>query len=260
MYYYIYDSFLKDKKYITELHRIEARLMDLGINGRIEKLTLLKSLREIVEEAVKKGATTIVAVGNDETVSKIISFLPNLSLTLGIIPLGENNSIANILGLPQGVAACDTLSARITEKIDLGKANNSYFIASLKIPAQKEIVIDCGNYFISPLSDNGFINICNIDNLVKNQQDGAQHRRSNPKDGVLEAVIKETPPGHGLMSLFKKRDFTKDSVFPFKKIKIKCSKESLAVIADGQTTIKTPVTVEVAPKKLKVIVGKNRMF
>ena len=261
MYYYIYDSFLNDKKYISELHRIEARLMDLGINGRIEKLTLLKSLREIVEEAVKKGASTIVAVGNDETVSKIISFLPNLSVTLGIIPIGENNSIANILGLPQGAAACDTLSARITEKIDLGKANDSYFIASLEIPAQREVVIDCGNYFVSPLSNSGLINICNIDNLAKNPQNEGQPRRSNPKDGILEAVIRESSSGHdGLMSLFKKKQFTKDSVFPFKKIKIKCSKECLAVVADGQTTIKTPVTVEVAPKKLRVIVGKNRMF
>jgi diacylglycerol kinase family enzyme len=29
---------------------------------------------------------------------------------------------------------------------------------------------------------------------------------------------------------------------------------------DGQTVIKTPVTVEVAPRKLRVVVGKDRLF
>jgi diacylglycerol kinase family enzyme len=258
MYYYIYDSFLSDKKYTPTLHRIEARLMDLGINGRTERLSLLKSLREIVEEAVQKGATTVVAVGNDETISKIISFLPNLSVTLGIIPVGQNNHIAQILGIPENEEACNTLSARITEKIDLGKANDFYFISSLQIPAQKEIVIDCGNYFISPLSDQGNINICNFDNTLTSRATG-QAGPSNPKDGVLEAVFSETPKQSGLFGIFKK-EFSRDSVFPFKKMKIKCAKECLPVIADGQITIKTPVTVEVAPKKLRVIVGKNRMF
>lgn len=257
MYYYIYDSFLNDKKYLPTLHKIEARLMDLGINGRIEKMSLLKSLREIVEDALKKGATTIVAVGNDETVSKIISFLPNLSTTLGIIPIGDNNKIATTLGIPINEAACDTLSSRIIEKIDLGKANDYYFISSLQVAAQREIVIDCGNYHISPLSENGHINIYNF-NCITDETRENEHLY-NPRDGVLEAVFSETPTSTGLFGMFKKQ-YTRDSVFPFKKIKIKCNKDCLPVIADGQTTIKTPVTVEVAPKKLKVIVGKKRMF
>ena len=62
-----------------------------------------------------------------------------------------------------------------------------------------------------------------------------------------------------LFNVFKK-EYNQESVFPFKKIKIKCLKESLPALADGHTTIKTPIPVEVAPKKLKVIVGKNRMF
>jgi diacylglycerol kinase family enzyme len=259
MHYYIYDSFVNDNKFLPELHRIEARLMDLGINGRTERLTLLKSLREIVDEAIKKGATTIVAVGNDETISKIISFFPNLSATLGIIPLGPNNGIAQMLGIPHGVAACDVLSARIVEKIDLGKANDAYFISSLEVPAQREISIDCGSYNISPLTDDGNINIYNFDNRIPTEK-ALSPSHSNPKDGILEAVFKDAPSKSGLFSVFKKDHYSRDSVFPFKKIKIKCSKECLPVVADGQITIKTPVTVEVAPKKLKVIVGKNRMF
>lgn len=256
MYYYVYDSFLSDKKYQPLLHKIETRLMDLGISGRTEKLTILKSFKEIVRDAASKGVDTLVAVGNDKTFSKVISFLTDHSIILGMVPIGPNNTIASMLGIPQGEAACNILSARIVEKIDLGKANNAYFISSLEIPTERDVVMDCGGYNISPLSTANAISIRNF-GLLDNNTIGRK-KISSPTDGILEAVISSQKKGGGF---FKRRtQFTNDSVFPFKKIKIKCNKESLPIIADGQTTIKTPVTVEVIPKKLKVIVGKNRMF
>ncbi|MFA6553118.1 MAG: diacylglycerol kinase family protein [Patescibacteria group bacterium] len=257
MYYYIYDSFLSDRKYSATLERVESRLMSLGINGRIEKMTLLKSLREVISDAIKKGATTIIAVGNDDTVSKIINFLPNLSITLGIIPLGDNNAIATSLGIPQGEAACEVLSSRIIEHIDVGKANDCYFISSLSIPAQKEVVFDWGAYQVRPIDEQNQITICNF-NTSTDLSNKAMRKTCNPHDGILEAIFK-APEDRGWFS-FSKKQYSSASVFPFTKIKIKCSTECLPVVADGQTTIKTPVTVEVIPKKLKLIVGKNRMF
>ncbi|MDD5040278.1 MAG: diacylglycerol kinase family protein [Patescibacteria group bacterium] len=258
MYCYVYDSFLTEKKYALGLFKIEARLTDLGIHGRTERLTILKSIREAVHDAVQKGADTIIAVGNDDTVGKIISILPDHGITFGIIPIGPNNSIAAMLGIPEGEAACDTLSARIIEKIDLGRANNSYFISSLSIPSQHEVVIDCGAYNISPLDRNNSITIQNF-GIMRHGQSAYPQNVSNPKDGILEAVIESAPASRGF---FKKiqRTYSGTSVFPIRKLKIKCTNESLSVIADGRTTVKTPVTVEVIPKRLKVIVGKGRMF
>ena len=255
MYFYVYDSFLGDKKYQPLLHKIETRLMDLGISGITEKLTILKSFKEIVRDATSKGVDTLVAVGNDETFSKVVSFLSDYSIILGMIPVGPNNIIASMLGVPQGEAACNVLSARIVEKIDLGKANNDYFISSLEIPSERDVVMNCDGYNISPLSTAKAISIRNFGSL--NNKIGKK-TISSPTDGILEAII-SSQKKEGVF--FKRQtQFTNDSIFPFKKIKIKCSRESLPIIADGQTTIKTPVTVEVIPKKLKVIVGKNRMF
>ncbi|MFA5134803.1 MAG: diacylglycerol kinase family protein [Patescibacteria group bacterium] len=252
MYCYVYDTFLSAKKYESELHQIESRLMDLGISGRIERLTILKSFKEIIEEAVKKGAQTIVAVGNDETISKIISFLPHHDITLGIIPVGPDNTIADMLGIPSGITACSVLSARITQRIDLGKANDAYFISTLKVPAQPEMIMDCGGYHISSLSEKNDISICNF-----SSEKGVSS--SSPQDGLLEAII-SAPTSRGGFFKKNRRSFNLESVFPFKKLKIKCSTDCLPIVADGQITIKTPVTVQVVPKKLKVIVGKQRMF
>lgn len=257
MYYYIYDSFLSNKKYESTLSRIETRIMDLGINGKIEKMTLLKSMREIVEDAIKKGATTIIPIGNDETVSKIISYLSNYNIILGIIPVGPHNQIAQILGIPPEDKACDVLSARIIEKVDLGKVNNNYFLSYLEIPSNRELILECDQYTIAPLSEDTTINIYNFGNILN--RDKVSEKIYNPQDGVLEAVISKKSENWGPLKIFKK-SFAESSIFPVKKIKIKCSKECVPVMADGQVTIKTPVTVEVMPKKLKIIVGKNRMF
>lgn len=223
--------------------------MQLGINGHTERLTMLKSLQEMVESAIKHDAKTIIAIGNDDTISKMISFLPKHTVTFGIIPVGEPNTIADKLGIPHGVSACDTLSARITTKIDLGKVNNAYFISSLALPTGQAVSMDFGTYHISTLTPTSSIHICNINGSAS---------KSDPTDGQLEAVVQESARSGGWFS--KKPKYTTHSVFPLKKVKITSDHQSLPVIADGQMMIKTPVTVEVAPQKLKVIVGKNRMF
>lgn len=253
MHYYIYDQFLTDKKYEPTINKIEARLTDLGINGKTEKLTILKSFSEAVKEISKKEVNTLIAVGNDGTISKIISLLPNLNITLGIIPIGPDNEIAKMLGIPSNELACDVLSARIVEKIDLGKANDYYFISHLDLPLSQELYLDCGKYKISSVEEDSRISICNFEfNKVDEQY-------CNPQDGILEAIISPQTKSAGFFNSFKK-EYIKSSVFKFKKIKVKCNTDSLKAMADGHTPIKTPIAVEVIPKKLKIIVGKNRMF
>ncbi len=258
MYLYIYDHFLQDKKYLNVLNRIEGRLTDLGINGRIEKLTVLKSLAEIIKEVKKREIDTLVVVGNDTTVSKVISVLPDLSLTIGIIPIGSGNSIAETLGIPAEEAACDVLSSRLIERLDLGKANNCYFLTSLILQSNPSLVLDIGSYHVSSLTDRGQISICNFkrgESEINNQP----HPLSSPKDGIMEVVFTADSSQKTFFGIFKKQ-FNRSSVFPFKELKIKCSQDCLPATADGHTTVKTPISVSVAPKKLKVIVGKNRMF
>lgn len=231
------------------MHQIENRIMQLGINGYLERVTMLKSIPDMVNAAVKRGAQTVVAIGNDDTISKIISVLPQHKVTFGIIPVGEPQSIAQHLGIPTGVAACDTISARITTKIDLGKANNTYFIGSLNVPDHAIVSMNVGSYTISPTTTTSTVQIYNIDGAVAH---------SNPTDGKLEAVIHDIPTRSGLFGM--RKTYSRASVFPITKLTITAETTSVPVVADGQLMVKTPVTVEVVPLSLKVIVGKHRMF
>lgn len=251
MYYYLFDTQLAEKKHETVINRIEFRLIELGLNGRMDRLSILKNMRELIEAAIKRGAETIVIVGDDQAIVKAVSIVAAYDVTLGIIPVGPEQRIARALGIPEGEAACDILSKRVVKTIDLGKANDQYFLFSLDIPAEP-VTVECdGHYQISVLGVPRPFQICNF----RPQQ--VSERSCNPEDGVLEAVIGEEAKG---WSMFHRQTENRGTVLPLKRAKIQCLTASIPLTLDGHTIVKTPVTVEVAPHKLRIIVGRNRQF
>src|SRR5680860_1199287 len=129
MHVYIYDDYVSTKKYDTTLAHIETRITDLGLNGKIIRLDVMKNVAEAVASEIKRGAKTIVAVGNDKTINKIINSITlfairnqtEVDIPLGLITVGDKgNSIAPALGIESGEKGCDSLSARRIAKLDLG--------------------------------------------------------------------------------------------------------------------------------------------
>src|SRR3989344_4911991 len=118
MYYYLYDPQLSDKKYNNIIARIETRLTDLGINGKINRLSFLKNINQVLAEEIKRGVKTIIIVGDDKTIGQVINLIADFNVTIGVIPIGPNNNIARLLGLPSEESACDVISSRIIKKID----------------------------------------------------------------------------------------------------------------------------------------------
>ncbi|MFH1171468.1 MAG: diacylglycerol kinase family protein [bacterium] len=245
MYFYLYDAFLREKKYEVPLARIEGRLFDLGVQGKSEKLTILKSMKELVDGAVKRGADTIVAVGNDETLSKMIRMVADRNVILGYIPMGGRSAIASMLGIPSAEKACDVLSARIIERFDLGKANDAYFLSFLQITPSADLLLECDErYSVEPIGLQG-VTVYNFGFLGK-----------NPRDGILEAVVQ--PETGERTSFLSRHRQAENSIFSVRSVRVKNLGKSLAAYADGQTVVKTPILVTAVPKKIRMIVGKNR--
>jgi len=247
MYSYILDTFLSGKKYDKELRAIETRLVDLGIGGRMHKLTKFKNPKDIVAEEIKKGTKTLVLLGNDNTLGSFLDMIVEEGLTMGIIPFGEENKLAKLLGIPLGVEACDTLGSRIIEKLDIGRMNMHYFLSSIVIPRGGVTLIFDGKYKVAAADDREVV-ISNI-----------EHKRvANPRDGMLEAVIRSRK----MFNFFGdvKNAFNRpagDSRFFVKKAIIAAEKPFPA-FADGRKLWQDLAQIEVASKKLKVIVGRDR--
>ena len=131
-YFYVYDKFVQDKRFERDIIQIEQRLTDIGIQGKIGRLALFRNAAELVRDEVKRGADTVVVVGNDATFHQLMSVLPELDAVIGFIPVGDSCKISEVLGIPTGAAACDVLSARLTETLGVGRVNNSqYFLILL---------------------------------------------------------------------------------------------------------------------------------
>lgn len=252
MYYYLYDSFVGAKKYQSEIFHIEARLADLGIQGRIGRLTSLKSADEMIGRAIEQGATTIVAVGNDETVTRVIRMIIDARVTLGIIPVEGPGGIASFFGIPRGVVACDILSSRIIEKMDVGRINNTYFLSSVHIP-NGGVSLKVNNAFtITPRDTGQQVAIMNFGSYGERGQSFA----TNPADGRLELVVtgeRSCWPRFG-------RQSEEWSVLPIKRVSVASTGEAVELISDGVEHHRTPATIEIVPKRLSIIVGRGRNF
>ena len=163
MHVYIYDDYVSAKKYDNTLAHIETRITDLGLNGKIIRLGVMKNVAEAVAGEIKRGAKTIIAVGNDQTINKIINSVAlfairnqvKATVPLGLITVGDKgNSIAPALGVALDEKGCDALSARRIAKLDLGLAqttNTSGQISNFLFLSQANITCQETFLEINPL-------------------------------------------------------------------------------------------------------------
>jgi len=82
-------------------------------------------------EAAKRGFDMVIAAGGDGTLNEVVSGLAvhENRPALGILPLGTTNDFARAHGIPkQWKDACDLIVRRYTRPVDVGVANDKYFI------------------------------------------------------------------------------------------------------------------------------------
>lgn len=242
MYCYLYDDFIQgNKRFEKELALIENRLTDLGITGKISRLALFRNAEEMIRDEIDKGVTTVVVLGNDDTVRKILNVIVESQVVFGMIPIGPKNHLAEILGIPEGVAACDVLSARRVEKIDVGTINSRKFITGISVPHFRAEITFEEKFRVFPTA--------NAELEIRNLSDA-----SNPCDGMLQAVIRADVK-RGVFH----RATKEESVLPLQSMTIR-SEKPIQVFADGELMEGTRFDISVEINKMRVITGKDRKF
>lgn len=257
MHVYIYDTFVSDRKYEKIVARIETRITDLGLNGKIVRLGITTNVFSTIENEVRKGAKTIVVVGNNAIYNQAINALARLSglglmsraVPLGFIPIDAKASkIAKYFGIENYEEACDFISARRIEPIGLGLANDQYFLTQARITTVGSMLEIDKDYTIEIL-ENGDIYVINLPTEI----DLPEKIESKATDNYLELYIK-TASGKNYNPLGKK-NFHK-SVFPFQNLII--VNKNHPVILDESIEVKTPVNIRLSKDKINLIVGKAK--
>lgn len=247
-YAFVYDEALSERRYERDLAALETKLTTLGLSGRDVRLAMFRSVKETIEGMVREGVTNIIVVGNDRTLDKVMWFLPDLDVTLGYIPLFAPSEVAAPLGIPVGIGACDILAARLVETVDVGICEGRYFLTEAKVSNTIASVSMDGQYSLSPING-GTIVIRNLDiRSLKGEI------RNDAKDGLLEVIVKPNSIESASRWRRPKPEITKlfmrngDIVSP----------EPFDLAIDGHVTNGFRFRFGIAPRKLKLIVGRTR--
>lgn len=252
MYFYFYDKLTQNKKYEPLLVKVETRLIDLGLNGRVEKLSIFKNAREIIRDAVKKGAKTIVAVGDDNTFTTVVNMVATHGVMLGFIPI-EPGVFSRLLGIPAGEAACDVLSKRLYQTIDLGCIQDFYFMGAVVGKTTAPTALRCDDAYTVTVPAHTHIQFANVGNVF-----GEEAVKENAEDGSLRVRLQNQSGSSGL---FRRRQTpASESIFRASTIEVTSHSVELAMTADQNASFHTPCTITTAPKALKVIVGRERLL
>lgn len=252
MHHYFLDSSLNAPRYAKDIARIETRLTDLGIKGKVTRLTPLHDLSTCVKKALAESEETLVAVGSDAMLSRLVSFLrAHPRLTIGTIPLGAGpRMVSRVLGIPEGLPACDTLAARRLEALDAGIIDNTaLFISSAEVCALP-CALECDRKFSiresSPLH-------AVVQNLISFQYPS---RTDCPTDGRFTVRLAQISPS----SFFRAQSFAVHTAIPARMVRITPTNGDVTVTIDGFRRARAPLTLEVLPRHLNFIVGKERNF
>lgn len=90
-------------------------------------------MEELAESALKSGAKTLIAVGDDQLFLQMLEVVVREpQVVLGYIPLAPKSEIADIVGISGIQEACRVIAQRRVREFDLGLVNHHHFFTQIK--------------------------------------------------------------------------------------------------------------------------------
>jgi len=279
-YYYILDPHnVPPKDFERNQIELQTLLTESKITGEMARVTPLRIIPELVENAASRGAKTLIACGTDETFHQVLAALKDRDFTLAFIPFVPGTQLGKILGMTDLATCVKTLASRRTEKMDAVRLNNTFFLSYLELGIGSQTNKQTGAFALMKL-----FNAAPIE--LKLRIDNAYNVSSKVMGGLLintrGTTASNSPVGNpqdGFLDLLLIEELNKFSVLRYKKeilagnyekisgsTAIRCKKveflepANLRIYIDGREVAHTPSTVEVLAGKLKMIVGKDRTF
>ncbi len=247
MYYYIFNPAANAGRAKKLKDKIFKTLNDYEIAGEFLETLKPGDGYNLAKEAKENGIKTVVVIGGDGTVNEIAQNLINTDIALGIIPTGENNIFAKLLGIENWKKAIEILLPRKLKEINVGKVktenNERYFCAYLKIEkTQKSPTI--WQKLSKEIPRTPFELHVEIEEKLE-------------ANTLTDLVIINNPAIESdSFNIFISNQGNVPTKLSFKNIKIR-TKKSIPTIIDGENFGFTPLEIELIPKGLKVIVPRE---
>ena len=127
---FIYNPFSGEAVITKNLDTIIGKYQAKGYTIVPFRISTEQSLKDAFLD-IDSSYHHILGAGGDGTINQIINIMKkkNLDIPLAILPVGTANDFAKYIGMPADIgSACDKILAGKIQEIDLGKANDKYFI------------------------------------------------------------------------------------------------------------------------------------
>ena len=239
-YAYLFDAKLSDRSQERWVSRLEVELSRKQLSGQVLREGSFRGLKELAKEALSKGAATIIIVGTDESLIKILPVIAEANVVIGYLP-SEPSVIAKELGIPEKLEdSVNCLAARFVRQVDIGFIGDRPFLTEVIIRDPKAKLSIADKYTIS----------C--------QQDGAMHlvnmkAGSRFDDGELDVFVEIDEAKKGLFRTPKKQARTH-----IRAIHGKVTSDSpIALTVDGTALNGSNIDFSLKPNGLKWIVGRK---
>lgn len=280
MYYYIIDpQKISPREFERVQNNLYSSLSEYRISGETARVTGLRTIQQLVDGAFQRGVKTLIAAGTDETLHEVLNAVKGREVTMGYIPLIPTE-LGEILGLTSVSQAAKYIGLRRIAELDLISVNSSLVLSRLTFGSatvksrglfdfqglkqlwehpmfQINFSANNGKFEGSLTASGGALVNCRAENEGKEM--------FNPTDGIIDLLLL---PKLGRMETLKYRraiaagEYEKipgSSLVHVRQLEISLP-EGLPLKAGERVIARTPAKIEVLPKALKIIVGRERKF
>lgn len=287
MYFYIFDPG-RDKE-VKTFERIQGRLLNLlaenHIEGETYRVTAIRTVELLVEQALGLEAKTVIVVGSDSTLNRTINSLvrKHADITVGFISLDPDSRLGQIFGIsPDIELSVRTLAGRLVANLDIGEINEHYFLSKVELGENQFSQVEPG--FLGLSAVRKFMNMkpfvlnlrlensYNVSTEVLAAQiincrnnEGCKMRLGNPTDRLLDILLLNKL-SRGEIIRYRRElamgchdNLPGATIMHAKTIEV-LGPRKLPLAIEGQVYTKAPAIIKIGKPKIKMIVGKTRQF
>ncbi len=247
MYYFLFDQ-ISSSKQRADFEKIKDIAREYQILSASAHVSPARSADELVQDALSKNYTTIVAVGEDTLINDVVTAIIRLqereNIVLGIISTDPESLLYERWGFKTFEEALETLRYRKLERFTIGMIEpNHYFLSSARI--------ECGKPTRFVIEIDKFKAEAVLDRLEISNNLYILLERYGRERSILKSTINWLSG--------KNTGFADRSVFRGKIIKID-SREKVSVLIGKREVAKTPINVFRKINALNIITKRDRVL
>ncbi|MFO7887431.1 MAG: YegS/Rv2252/BmrU family lipid kinase [Eubacteriales bacterium] len=247
--------------------------------------------KKAASNACIEGYDLIIACGGDGTINEVVNGIMNSTCKskLAVLPSGTVNDFATYMEIPTTVHGfTKLLESQTYQKVDVGKANDMYFInvasggaftdIPYEIPSETKTILGKYSYYIKAAieipqqieksykikvtTEEQTLELDALVFLVSNTPSIGGFKKFSPdakyNDGFFDVLVIEHSPPFELLNLFTKLlsgdhiHHKKVHYFKSKKIKID-SASDLVIDLDGEYGFKAPIEISMINEGIELL-------